>query len=84
MLRLLLLRAFPLPADLALAEDGAGPGSTETLPIALLTSASCRGQPSGLESGEDDFFLGAVMGESPDGGFEVRITGGIAASSGLR
>jgi hypothetical protein len=31
---------------------------------------------------EPDGFLGAVSGENPEGGFDVRTTGGIAALSG--
>ena len=69
---------------------GACPGSTDRLPILLVSSFDpidpldegrelpLRNDLRGLESPGD---LGAVRGEKPDGGFAVLITGVGAASS---
>jgi hypothetical protein len=75
-----------------LAEDcvGATPGSILRFPMLMTSSFSldcfdCEPIEVGLNRvfGEGDFG-GAVSGERPDGGFDVRTTGGIAASSGCK
>jgi len=71
---------------------GATPRSTDRLPMLW---ASSRDPRDPLDDGRDEVRridlkpplvsrtgdLGAVRGEKPDGGFAVRITGGLAASS---
>ena len=85
-LKLLPLPVFPLSIVLTLVDDRPGLEPILTLPMDLEGSGSwelSRDHPDNLlERGET--FFGAVSGEKPEGGLEVRITGGIAASSGCR
>ena len=79
------------PEDLLCSSgDGTTPGSIDKLPILLASSLSLdpeEPREDGREelrrnlSGLDSRAFGEVNGEKPDGGFEVRMIGGLAASS---